>query len=390
MVCDAAGSGCPSEIVEEDVSLRRALEDLLKCMLRVWCKEGQALTKLGVSPPESDKRVIVKREPGGEFGFRIHGSKPVVVSVIEPDKPAESSGLEVGDIIISVNGRSVVDAVHSEVVRLAHSGSDVLELEVVRTCTILQAPQASRGGSKEGSVEPPLYSGYLWRRATSSNSSTSDKWVRRWFALRRDNCLYCYKTDADSQPVGAVMLLKYAVMLTPDVRPHSFAISKPGAPTLHLGADTEDAANRWATVIKEAVEKNNQGDTWVNASLRLQQMPPCTIQRPDCFGYLSKQQQAFQSREFGSSWSRRYCVLKDAVLYFYDDANAERAFGIACVRGYSVHWGASGSDGRKHAFELQPPDSAQKSHIFATESEMDKKRWIAALEYSIDRWIKIG
>lgn len=51
MVCDAAGSGCPSEIGEEDVSLRRALEDLLKCMLRVWCKEGQALTKLGAPTP---------------------------------------------------------------------------------------------------------------------------------------------------------------------------------------------------------------------------------------------------------------------------------------------------------------------------------------------------
>lgn len=102
-------------------------------------------------------------------------------------------------------------------------------------------------------------------------------------------------------------------------------------------------------------------------------MPPCTIQRPDCFGYLSKQAGS-QSREFGSSWSRRYCVLKDAVIYFYDDANAERAFGVAFVRGYSVHWGASGSDGRKHAFELQPPDPTQRSHIFATESEMDKKR----------------
>lgn len=54
------------------------------------------------------------------------------------------------------------------------------------------------------------------------------------------------------------MLLKYAVTLTPEVRSHSFAITKPGAPTLYLGADTEEAANRWATVVKEAVEKNNQ------------------------------------------------------------------------------------------------------------------------------------
>lgn len=139
----------------------------------------------------------MKREAGGEFGFRIHGSKPVVVSAIEPDTPAESSGLEVGDIIMSVNGRSVMDATHSEVVRLAHSGTDVLELEVARTCNVL-APRVTRTGAKESAEEAPLCAGYLWRKSKSMSMCT-EKWVRRWFALRRDNCLYCYKTDSVSE-----------------------------------------------------------------------------------------------------------------------------------------------------------------------------------------------
>lgn len=144
--------------------------------------------------------VVVRREVGGEFGFRIHGSKPVVVSAIEPDTPAESSGLEVGDIIMAVNGKSVMEATHSEVVRLAHSGTDVLELEVARTCNVL-APQVGREGqAKEAKQEPAVCSGYLWRKSRSglASSSSQDKWVRRWFALRRDNCLYYYKTDTVS------------------------------------------------------------------------------------------------------------------------------------------------------------------------------------------------
>ena len=152
---------------------------------------------------ESNKRVVVKREAGGEFGFRIHSSKPIVVSAIEPDTPAENSDLEVGDILMSVNGKSVMEATHSEVVRLAHSGPDVLELEVARTCNVL-APQVGGDGPKETKQEQALCSGYLWRKArsaaaaTSSSSGSLDKWVRRWFALRRDNCLYYYKTDTVS------------------------------------------------------------------------------------------------------------------------------------------------------------------------------------------------
>ncbi|XP_043787530.1 uncharacterized protein LOC122712173 isoform X4 [Apis laboriosa] len=348
---------------------------------------GEMYKRIQTKCFESDKRVVVRREAGGEFGFRIHGSKPVVVSAIEPDTPAESSGLEVGDIIMSVNGKSVMDATHSEVVRLAHSGTDVLELEVARTCNVL-APRVSRPGTKEGNDEAPLCSGYLWRK--SATSSNTDKWVRRWFALRRDNCLYYYKTDADSQPVGAVMLIKYDVEQTPELRLHSFAIKKHGAPTLRLAADTEEAAARWTTVIKEAIERNDQVDTWLEASLRMREMAACAIHRPDCFGYLSKQQEHARKTSSPTGWSRRYCVLKDAALYFYDDANAEKAFGVACLHGFRVHSSAPTSGGRKHAFELQPPDPTQRSYIFATESEMDKKRWLAALEYSIDRWIKIG
>lgn len=54
------------------------------------------------------------------------------------------------------------------------------------------------------------------------------------------------------------MLLKYDVEATPELRNFSFAIRKLGAPSHHLAADSEEMMHNWITVIKEAVERNNQ------------------------------------------------------------------------------------------------------------------------------------
>lgn len=267
-----------------------------------------------------------------------------------------------------------MDEVYVEV-----SWCDTLRLEVARTCDVL-TPLVTHDPT-------PLCAGYLYKLGgahhTPGSSTIIRKWHRRWFALKRDHCLYYYKSEMEQHPLGAVHLLDYSVHALPEVgKPFSFTVAKLGGMTLHLAAHTEDARNRWGQVITQAALEAAQRDELMEISSRRIQQPPASIASPDCFGFLHKLGARWHQ------WKRRYCVLKDACLYLYHDTEATQAIGVVHLHGYRVQSTSIG--GKKHAFELLPPEPKFRHFYFYTESDSDKKRWLAALEYSIDRWIKVG
>ena len=75
-------------------------------------------------------------------------------------------------------------------------------------------------------------------------------------------------------------------------------------------------------------------------------------------------------------WQRRFCLLKDACLYFYVDIGVGSALGALHLHGYRLQSSGTASSGerRKFAFELLPPESRMRHFHFYTDSENDRKR----------------
>lgn len=91
-------------------------------------------------PPRNELRprlCQMKKGPNG-YGFNLHSDKTKpgqFVRAVDPDSPAESSGLQPQDRIIEVNGQCMEGKQHSDVVTAIRSGGDETKLLVVDNLT---------------------------------------------------------------------------------------------------------------------------------------------------------------------------------------------------------------------------------------------------------------
>lgn len=90
--------------------------------------------RLAPTPPGRGRRIInLRRRTNESLGFAVRGGFEhgigVFVSHIDPGSQAERQGLRVGDEIVRVNGYTISQAIHEEVLNLI-KGRDAVELKV--------------------------------------------------------------------------------------------------------------------------------------------------------------------------------------------------------------------------------------------------------------------
>lgn len=100
------------------------------------------------------RTVKLYRRPEG-FGFTLSSQGPCVLSCIFEGSPAYKAGLKQGDQIVEVNGASVEQATHEDVVRLIASSPDGMVRLVVRKTTEFQR-QPSNDAKINGDNSDPI------------------------------------------------------------------------------------------------------------------------------------------------------------------------------------------------------------------------------------------
>lgn len=314
------------------------------------------------------KFFVVERDSTTGYGIHVLDSKPAVVSGVDPGSPAEKAGLREGFVLISLNGENVLEAEHADIIDLVQDNSTTLSLEV-----------GFGDLSPVVDLQVPVQTGYLSKQTSATLFRT---WKKRYFILRRDSCLYYYKTEQDTDPLGAIPLCGYAVSRHGDFNKFGFKMEKYGSKTFYFQADNRDEMTEWVGCLTEAANRGKyKKDSWMDVTTNNVGLPALQIRKPDCSGYLFKLGRATRR------WRKRYCVLKDACIYYYKSKNSKSAEGVVHLHGYSID--QSEVFGKKHSFSLHPPESQMRIFSFYADNDTDRSRWLEAMETSIGKWVKV-
>ncbi|XP_060092551.1 uncharacterized protein LOC132570134 [Heteronotia binoei] len=305
------------------------------------------------------------------WGFRIQFSKPILVTEVDTNSAAEEAGLQIGDIVMAVNGTDVTSMPHSEAADLARKGPDILTMLV--GSDISRYPNTPR----------PTCRGYLHKR---TQSGILKGWRKRWFVLKHDGYLYYYKHKKDEgkcRPLEVTKLEGAEIGVDTSLgKPFVFKCSpQNGNRIFYFCATSNQEMKRWLEAMEKAVHPVHQNHVWVDVTIHNTSLPPLAIKNPECLGLLH---QLDKSKDI---WVQHYCILKDGCLYFYASIRSTHAHGGIYLQGYIVSEQVLGS---RSVIEVKPPSEEFKTFYLRAESVNENKRWITALRTSVSKWLPLN
>ncbi|KAL7988872.1 hypothetical protein Chor_007791 [Crotalus horridus] len=314
-----------------------------------------SLSKRPVTIRERTVR-IPKGTGDSPWGFRIQFSKPILVTEVDSNSAAEEAGLQIGDIVIAVNGTDVSSMPHSEAINLARKGPDILNL--------LVGSDISRGPN----IPRPTCRGYLHKR---THSGILKGWRKRWFVLKHDGCLYYYKHKKDEGKCRPLELTKVeGAEVSIDnslAKPFAFKCApQAGNRVFYFCTTSAQELKRWVDAMEKAAHPIHQNHVWEDVTMHNTSLPPLAIKNPECLGLLH------QLDKTKNTWVQHYCILKDGCLYFYASIRSTHAVGGIYLQGYTVSEQSLGH--RRSVIEVKPPSEEFTTFYLCAESVNENQR----------------
>ncbi|KAM6362784.1 uncharacterized protein J5M81_015809 isoform 3-T3 [Pluvialis apricaria] len=363
-----ASDSSQEDAIDQWARRRKQFKDSKKCSSTGGSSINSTITEGSIR----ERTVKIAKGTGNyPWGFRIQFSKPILVTEVDTNSAAEEAGLQVGDILIAVNGTDVTSMPHSEAANLARKGPDILTMVV--GSDISRYPNTPR----------PTCRGYLHKR---TQSAILKGWRKRWFVLKHNGYLHYYKHKKDEgkcRPLEVTKLEGAEIGVDTSLgKPFVFkCIPQNGSRIFYFCATSNQEMKRWLEAMDKAVHPVHQNHVWVDVTLHNTTLPPLAIKNPECLGLLH---QLDRSKDV---WIQHYCILKDGCLYFYATLRSTPAQGGLYLQGYIVSEQSLGS--KRSVIELKPPSEEFKTFYLCAENVNENKRWITALKASINKWLPL-
>ncbi|KAL9974981.1 hypothetical protein ACROYT_G012093 [Oculina patagonica] len=119
------------------------------------------------------RSITLKRSNGG-YGFSVIGSAPVIIQSVEERGPAKDAGIQVGDIITSVNETDCKWGDHPFVVSLIRNTDTSVTLDIVTPCSLKDiASLYNVKLSREDQVVTSDYSGSIGSQSSASSRNST-------------------------------------------------------------------------------------------------------------------------------------------------------------------------------------------------------------------------
>ncbi len=127
-------------------------------------KDSSASSGKAAAPPPptsapGTRVCILQPSASRTAGFALSGKSPppFVICQIEKDSPADKAGLLLNDVLLSINGKSVVDKSYDETVKLIKEALQQKSVELVvreQSATQLQDKDRTKTGSQSSASDP--------------------------------------------------------------------------------------------------------------------------------------------------------------------------------------------------------------------------------------------